>query len=460
MIQPGKTNFEERIQVIKHATSGSCPFAGGMPNVNSASEMEEVLRSPVFEKRGGGAYLRPNQAGFILGGTLINLSGDQHRARRRMYSPLFASPKVLMDVQTWLIPTIKKRVNERAIDEGGRAYTDIVKFVRNISLEIAARVIGLDDMEPIARVDLLGSLADRLMGSIKSHLDAESSVDGAADPQKEKEEFVSGRVADAKAAKEDFIRIFYQPARQRREELVAEFRAGRCAEADLPKDALTLLILNEETLRSDSGWDEDLPIRECLMFLAAADHTTSMAACHAITDLFTWVADHPEDKPKLTDVGFVLRAALESLRLHQVTDPNPNLRAAKKEVVLSTGRRVAEGEVVAMRFGVGGRDPEHFGEDADQFNPHRPSPGNLRKPWGFAFSGGVHGCLGQPLVIGTGDGQEFKGDLPLILITLFEAGMVPDPAYPAVPKIHAHVDPESGVRREIVVWSRYRVIFG
>lgn len=443
----------------KEAAAGVCPFSGGMQNIDSAVEMDELLRSPTFEKRGGGAYSRPDQVGFILGGTLINLWGEPHRLRRRAYSPLFASPKALMDLQNWLVPKIGARIDELPLDNEGRAQTDVVKFVRNISLEIAARIIGLEDMLPIERVELLGTLADRMMGAIKSHLDFHGDSVPPAELSKSKDAFIAGRVADAKAAKAEFVRVFYEPARRLREERVSEYRAGRRADAELPKDVLTLLILNEAQMRAEPTWDDDLPVRECLMILAAADHTTSMATCHSISDLFSWVEGHPEDKPKLTDQKFLRQAALESLRLHQVTDPNPNLRAAKKDVALSTGRHISKGEIVATRFGVGSRDVANFGEDADQFNPYRQITGTVRRPWGFAFSAGAHGCLAQPLVIGTADGEEFKGDLPLILATLFQAGMRPDPAHPPAPKIHAYVDPESGTRREIDVWSSFRVVF-
>jgi len=43
------------------------------------------------------------------------------------------------------------------------------------------------------------------------------------------------------------------------------------------------------------------------------------------------------------------------------------------------------------------RDTTVFGPDADAFNPHRETPSRIA-PYGLAFGGGRHQCIGKPLV--------------------------------------------------------------
>ncbi len=432
--------------------------------VRSAPEMDEVLRCPALEKRGHGNS--PHAEEFVLGGTLIYIWGEEHRRRRRMYAPL-VSAAALRDIEAWMVPAFQWQLRTLPSGPDGRVRADIVLLARDLSLAIAARIIGLDDMEPpdgsLARLERLGALGDRLVASLKAHLEFEGEAKrdaaqamGAA--SRDKERFIAGRIADAKAAKQCFIDEYYRPSRERRERLVAEHRAGRLDAAQLPKDLITLLILNDEQLRAEPSWDEDLPVRECTMTLAASDHTTSMAACHAIADLYGWVATHPADAARLTDPGFLRRAVQESLRLHQITDPAINWRHAKEDVVLATGRKIESGDRVALWYGIGGLDPDYYGADCAEFNPWREEPGRLRRPAGFAFSGGSKVCLGQALVIGAGDGDEFKGDLPLMLQACFEAGMRTDPERPAVPRAHVHARDDKD-HREIYMWKSFPVIF-
>lgn len=435
--------------------------------VRSAPEMDEVLRCPVLEKRGHGNS--PHAEEFVLGGTLIYIWGEEHRRRRRMYAPLVGAA-ALRDIEAWMVPAFQRQLRALPHDADGRVRADIVLLARDVSLAIAARIIGLDDMEPtdggpveLKRLERLGELGDRLVASLKAHLEFDDEIknvapDSTARASGARERFIAARIADAKAAKQSFIDEYYRPARERRERLVAQYRAGKLDAAQLPKDLITLLVLNDEQLRAEPSWDEDLPVRECTMTLAASDHTTSMAACHAIADLYAWVDAHPEDRSRLTDAAFLKRAVQESLRLHQITDPATNWRHAREDVTLSTGRTIRSGDRVALWYGIGGLDPAYYGMDCEQFNPWRPEDGKLRRPSGFAFSGGSKVCLGQALVIGAGDG-EFKGDLPLMLQACFEAGMRPDPERPAVPRAHVHARADAQDHREIYMWKTFPVIF-
>lgn len=436
---------------------------GPVHEVRSAPEMDEVLRCPVLEKRGHGNS--PHAEEFVLAGTLIYIWGDEHRRRRRMYAPL-VSAAALRDIEAWLGPMLQRRLDALPASADGRVRADVLILARDVSLAIAARIIGLDDMESLERLERLGELGDRLVASLKAHLEFEKApaMQGAT-PEAladAKARFIAMRIADAKAAKQCFIDEFYRPARARREALVERQRAGEIEPAQLPKDLITLLVTHDAQLRTEPSWDEDLPVRECTMTLAASDHTTSMAACHVVADLCQWIAAHPEDRGRLTDLGFLRRACNESLRLHQVTDPATNWRHAREDVTLRNGHSIAAGDRVALWYGVGGMDADYYGADVASYNPWRTESGNLRRPYGFAFSGGSKVCLGLALVVGSGGEEDtrtddFRGDLPLMMQAFFAAGMRPDPERPAVPRSHVHAS--SADAREILMWKTFPVIF-
>ena len=105
------------------------------------------------------------------------------------------------------------------------------------------------------------------------------------------------------------------------------------------------------------------------------------------------------------------------------------LRIALKDVTLSNGIEIAEGERVACLFTPANRDVSVFGDDAKSFDPYREVADV--KPWGFAFGGGEHTCIGRTLVTGLTartDGDEgTDGTLVNIAFALFEAGLELDP---------------------------------
>ena len=80
----------------------------------------------------------------------------------------------------------------------------------------------------------------------------------------------------------------------------------------------------------------------------------------------------------------------------------------------------------------GAVDPRLFGEDALDFNPHRVVTEG--SPWGLAFGGGMHACLGRPLVTGIASGEDVTDGTMLIMMrTLLAVGMQLDREHPPVP---------------------------
>ena len=174
---------------------------------------------------------------------------------------------------------------------------------------------------------------------------------------------------------------------------MARYRAGELAEADLPEDLLTLL------LRRYESWDEEDLLRECIFFLVASASTTTHSAPHTLLELDQWLAAHPEDAARTSDLGFLQRAVSEALRLHP---PVPALLPA------GTGRRRPLREP-AHRGGRGAgagpqRRPPRLGRLRRRRRAVRPAPhaDRARPPLGLSFGSGPHTRPGRLLALGGG----------------------------------------------------------
>jgi len=168
-----------------------------------------------------------------------------------------------------------------------------------------------------------------------------------------------------------------------------------------------------------------------------------------IMHLHEWFQAHPEDYEKRFDRNFLKRAANETIRLHL---PAPALlRIALRDVTLSDGTEISEGERVACLIAPANRDTSVFGEDASEYDLHRESPDV--KPWGFAFGGGEHSCIGRTLVTGlsarTDNDEGTDGTLVNITRSLYEAGLELDPKDPPTYTGLSHQD----------FYARFPVVF-
>ncbi|MDO9355934.1 MAG: cytochrome P450, partial [Solirubrobacteraceae bacterium] len=129
------------------------------------------------------------------------------------------------------------------------------------------------------------------------------------------------------------------------------------------------------------------------------------------------------------DPAFLRSALAESLRLFLASPVR--LRKATKDVVLTSGRTIEVGETVGLLYRAANVDPRMFGEDALDFNPHRVVTEG--SPWGLAFGGGMHACLGRPLVTGIASGEDVTDGTMLIMTRkLLEVGMELDVERPPV----------------------------
>jgi cytochrome P450 len=162
---------------------------------------------------------------------------------------------------------------------------------------------------------------------------------------------------------------------RRRRDLVARYQAGLTPHEEVPQDLITLLYLHW-----DEAWDAGLPLRETTLFLVGSTATTAQAFPHFIKHIESWMTEHPGDRHLIADDPRFLRQALfESLRLF-VAAP-ARLRRSLREVVLKSGRKIAEGERVGLLFQPANADPGIFGDDAMTFNPrHSRAVGSKEAP--------------------------------------------------------------------------------
>jgi cytochrome P450 len=376
--------------------------------ISAYAEVEEVLRSKAFVQ---GAH---GESQAFMAETLVMLDGSPHQQRRRLEAPLFDRAAMAYYDREALGPVIEQCIADcrEQRNSSGVVKVDLVPLAAAMLHRIAAIVIGIDGIDTPERIERFRWYHDRLAEAMQVEW-----------TERDHDEVIRQGLKH----RDDFVAELFGPSVRRRQDLIARFRAGELSREELPEDLLTLLYLHW-----DPNWDEDLPLRETSLFMLASIQTTAHALPHVVYHLSTWLLDHPGDAGRVSDPGFLAAAISESLRLHV---PVPSLtRVATQDVILSSGRRVSAGDIIAVSFGPANRDQSAFGADADEFRPERPVPARLRQ-WGMTFGSGDHTCLGRPLVTGLASrgaeaGRGVDGSMSRMIRALFAAGVRLDPDDP------------------------------
>lgn len=376
--------------------------------ITDFEESDEILKSKSFF-----STLSLGPAAPIMGQTLISLHGDEHTYRRRTEIVMFSRPALVSYELDLVRPTLRESLAE-LVTATGTAKVAIQAVLRLALLKVSARIVGLDGVETTEDTEALRSMAERL-GEGNSSDWATRDLDDV--------------IRDALKAKDEFDARFFRPARERRGVLLERCKAGELTADELPNDLLMLL------LRAYEQWDEDQLLRECIFFLGASASTTTAIAPHAVYEILNWISAHPEDAPRIQETDFLRQAVHETLRLHP---PVPALlRAPLEDVVLSSGRRIAKGDHIAIDLNAINRDPEVFGEDAASFNPYR-TPRKGVHGYGESFGAGPHVCPGRLIAVGaTAAAQKHSDDntigvLVRLLEELFRYDVALDPTDPPV----------------------------
>ncbi len=367
----------------------------------------------------------------VMADVLVNLHGDEHRARRRLENRLFRKDTHARYEREFFPPVVERTLAPHV--ERGRA--ELVSLSHEMMMNLAAFTAGVDRPAgtPEETLELYSYLMLFIEGATLAHYTGDRDAKRA-------------EVANALAA---FDAEFLVPSIARRRSLLESVAGGDVDERELPTDVLTTLLRNQDDLHLPP----DVVLRETCFFLLAGAHTSATAFVRTIHNVFSMIEERPEDHDRAcTDLAFLQRCVHETVRL-QPSSPIA-MRWALADVDLPGPVHVPEGARLVIDLMAVNRDPSVFGPDADRFDPHRALPGGVA-PWGLSFGLGMHACIGQDLAAGVdpmGAGvsdDHLYGLVPVAVRAALDRGVRPDPGDPPF------VDPENTRG----YWGRYPVVF-
>lgn len=371
----------------------------------------------------------------LMTGVIVNLHGEAHVARRRLENRLFRR-----DTFGWYererVPQIIAAVLAAPLATG---RGDLLPLARRTMMTLSIDVAGVD-----LPLDETGELDHHVLERFHTLMEQLARASTVAHAVGD----TAPIVAAGDAALSAFEHEFFDPAVERRAELVRRFEGGELDESDLPRDVLTTLLRNQDRL--------DIPdahlLREIAYFPWVGSHSTSGQLVHAMHHMFEWIDQHPGSRDDLVhDDRLRQRFVHESMRLHPASPVA--LRIATTDVELRTGVVIPDGESVTISVEQANRDPVVFGDGPERFDPFREIAEGVPR-WGLSFGHGAHACLGKELAGGLEPDDALEhhllGTVAMMSGAMLRAGARPDPNDPAT------LDPAT----TRVVWGRYPVLFG
>lgn len=371
-----------------------------------------------------------DEGDVVMSDVLVNLHGDEHRARRRLENRLFTAA-THRRYERELFPPIVGATLAPHVD-AGRA--ELVSLSHELMMNLAASTAGVDRPSgtPAETRRLFELMMLFIQGATLAHYDGDRDA----------------KRAEVAAGLASFDEEFLAASLRRRREAVDAVARGDLAEDDLPRDVLATLVLHDDELHLAS----EVVLREICFFLLAGAHTSATAFVRTLHNVFALDrAGSPDADRARTDPVFLQRCVHETVRL-QPSSPVA-MRWALEDVELPGGVVVPRGARLTIDLMAANRDPAAFGAAADRFDPHRELPEGVA-PWGLSFGLGMHACIGQDLAAGRATGpvvpeDHLVGLVPVAVAAVLDAGGRPDPDDPPV------LDPES----ERGYWGRYPVLF-
>ncbi|MFD7237215.1 cytochrome P450 [Streptomyces syringium] len=161
------------------------------------------------------------------------------------------------------------------------------------------------------------------------------------------------------------------------------------AKRENPGDDMTSVLISarEEDGPGGSRLSEQELVDTLLLMIGAGHETTVNLLDNAIHELLT----HPEQLALIrTGKAGWDDVIEETLRL-QAPVANLPLRYAAEDIELDGGVTLRKGDAIIAAYAAAGRDPQLYGDTADDFDLTRADKDHL------AFGHGVHHCLGAPL---------------------------------------------------------------
>jgi cytochrome P450 len=346
----------------------------------------------------------------FIGPSLMFTEGESHRQRRKLLNPLVRADALQGIREDIVLPEADKLLSRWLAepDADGKYRLDLVEFLERVFIHFTAKLIGLIGMDDDEHLALLASFAGPLAaGTSSAYLQNRTEV--------------NRRALEAKA---QYAEAFFKPSLAWHREQRAKIEAGEIAESDVPESLLKLVALG-----ATPEWqDEDRALVDSTLLFAASVGTSTQSIVHTIDMLQGWFVEHPEDLARRSDPTFLLNCLQEIIRMRAPFSPYTT-RLALEEYTLSDGSTIVPGQELHLEWVKANRDKEAFGQDADEFNPNRPTPADGTPRYGAGFGLGTHQCYGLRVVVGN-DGK--GGAHVELLRKLMAAGVRPDPDNPHV----------------------------
>ena len=372
-----------------------------------------------------------DEGDIVMGDVLVNLHGDEHRARRRLENRLFRRDTFQKYEREMFPPIIEETLKPYVAD----GHAEVVHLGHSMMMNLAAFTAGVD--RPLGSPEE----TDRLYAYLMLFIEGATLAHATGD----KEE-IKAKIADAL---ERWDAEFLSPSVQRRRTMIAQVAAGELDEVDLPRDVLTVLLRNQDNL----NLPPHVIRREIAFYLLAGAHTSASALVRATHHIFEWIAAHPEDEQRMqSDRMFVQRCVHETVRLEPSSPVG--MRWALEDITLSDGRSVPKGSKVIIDLMAVNRDISVFGPDAAEFNPYRALPDGVF-PYGLSFGNGMHACIGQDLAGGVlphpqaNQDDHLYGLVSGAVQALLTHGARPDPDNP----------PQMSAATKRPYWGSYPIVF-
>jgi cytochrome P450 len=391
--------------------TSQCPVS--LVRVDDFDLLQKVLRSGAVEQNAhvvAHNYVCPSELGDInvaefLDGNVAMINGEAHKERRRVLNALvrphqlerYREEIILPSIDRWMSRLVKQ-------DEAGRCTCDVAQLVELVFLEFAAKLIGLEGVESEEGMARLRGCALPIFGGLSaSHFENRREITQAG-----------------VAAKQVLVEEFYRPSLDHVRRQVARVEAGEIADEDVPLSLLKMIV----TGSNPDYRDEDVAVREVILFFVATTGTSVQGVLSTIDYLSQWFETYPDDRAKIEDMEFISRALQEALRLRAPFIPYVT-RFAREDVEVDD-LKIEAGDEIHAWLARAGHDPAIFGADANAFNPMREVPPRIPR-YGLAFAMGAHQCLGLRAVLGS-DGK--SGSHMRIVQKLFRAGIRQNPDIP------------------------------
>ncbi|MGI9612230.1 MAG: cytochrome P450 [Acidimicrobiales bacterium] len=363
----------------------------------------------------------------IMEDVLVNLHGDEHRARRRVENRLYRRETFLRYEQD-LFPDIIAATVDPYIADG---KAELVSLGHQLMMNLAALTAGVD--RPAGTPEETFRLYDYLKVFIEGATLAHHTGDREA------------KRAEVEAALDRFGDEFLNPGIARRRALIDKPGDG----TPLPQDVLSVLLQHEAEL----GLTYETIRREVAFYLLAGAHTSATAFTRVTHHILGWAGAHGTDAELARiDEMFVQRATHETIRL-QPSSPVA-MRWALADVDLGDGVVAPKGSKVVIDLISVNRDPDVFGDDANEFDPNRSLPDGVA-PYGLSFGLGMHACIGQDMAAGlvprsvSDESDRLLGLVPAAVRYLFTNGATSDPNDP----------PEMDESTSRPYFGRYPIVF-